>query len=250
MRATLSIVCVLLLCGALATAQEGEKAAAEAPVATTAQSSYAVGAEIGRNMQRQEVELDLAQFVKGFTAAYSGAELEMTDEQIREAVMALQKAAMEKQQVKMKEMAAKAKAEGDAFLAENKGKEGVVTLPSGLQYKVLTEGTGASPTDKDRVKVHYRGTLVDGTEFDSSYARNQPAEFPVTGVIKGWTEALQLMREGAKWQLYIPSDLAYGERGGGHKIPPNSVLVFEVELIEVKPAAASKPAAAPTPEES
>lgn len=254
MKATVTIVCVLLLCGVLVSAQEGETAATEAPAATTAQSSYAVGAEIGRNMQRQEVELELDQFVKGFTAAYTGGTLEMTDEEIREAVMALQKVAMEKQQVKMKEMAVKARAEGEAFLAANKAKEGVVTLPSGLQYKVLTEGTGASPTDQDRVKVHYRGTLVDGTEFDSSYSRNQPAEFPVTGVIKGWTEALRLMREGAKWQLFIPSDLAYGERGGGNKIPPNATLLFEVELLEVKAKPAPKPATeqtdtTPTPDE-
>jgi FKBP-type peptidyl-prolyl cis-trans isomerase FklB len=254
MKATLTIVCALLLCGALATAQEGQPAAPETAPVTTAQSSYAVGAEIGRNMQRQEVELDLDQFVKGFTAAYTGGALEMTDEQIRAAVMALQKVAMEKQQVKMKEQAVKAKAEGETFLAANKGTEGVVTLPSGLQYKVLAEGTGASPTDQDRVKVHYRGTLIDGTEFDSSYSRNQPAEFPVTGVITGWTEALQLMREGAKWQLFIPSDLAYGERGGGHKIPPNATLLFEVELLEVKAKSAPQPATeqpgtTPTPDE-
>jgi len=124
-------------------------------------------------------------------------------------------------------------AAGNAFLEENKGKPGVVVLPSGLQYKVLEEGTGRTPTATDRVKVHYQGTFVNGEEFDSSYRRNQPAEFQVNRVIAGWTEALQLMKEGAKWQLFIPADLAYGERGRPPSMPPNSTLIFEVELIEV-----------------
>jgi len=124
--------------------------------------------------------------------------------------------------------------EGPKFLEENKAKEGVVILPSGLQYKVITEGTGKSPKATDKVKVHYRGTLINGKEFDSSFKRNQPAEFPVNGVIKGWTEALQLMKEGSKWELYIPSDLAYGARGAGGDIGPNATLIFEVELLEVK----------------
>ena len=126
----------------------------------------------------------------------------------------------------------KNKKEGDAFLAENKKKDGVKTLPSGLQYKVLTEGKGASPKASDTVSVHYRGTFMDGTEFDSSYKRNEPAAFPVNGVIKGWTEALQLMKEGSKWQLVIPPHLAYGEPGGPG-IPPHAVLIFEVELVKI-----------------
>ena len=126
------------------------------------------------------------------------------------------------------------KKEGEAFLAANKGKDGVVTLPSGLQYKILTAGTGPKPTASDSVVCNYRGTLINGTEFDSSYKRGQPATFPVTGVIKGWTEALQLMPVGSKWQLFIPSDLAYGERGAGADIGPNSTLIFEVELLSIE----------------
>jgi FKBP-type peptidyl-prolyl cis-trans isomerase FklB len=133
----------------------------------------------------------------------------------------------------MKVQGEKNKKEGEAFLAENKKKDGVKTLPSGLQYKVLAEGKGKTPKATDTVTVHYRGTLTDGTEFDSSYKRNQPASFPVNGVIKGWTEALQLMKEGSKWQLFIPASLAYGEPGRPG-IPPNSVLIFDVELISVK----------------
>ena len=131
----------------------------------------------------------------------------------------------------MQEAGAANKKEGEAFLAANKGKEGVVTLPSGLQYKILKEGTGPKPTASDTVVCNYRGTLINGTEFDSSYKRGQPATFPVGGVIKGWTEALQLMPVGSKWQLFIPSDLAYGERGAGADIGPESTLIFEVELL-------------------
>ena len=124
--------------------------------------------------------------------------------------------------------------EGQKFLEENKANEGIVVLPSGLQYKVITEGSGKSPKATDKVKVHYKGTLISGKEFDSSYKRNQPAEFPVNGVIKGWTEALQLMKEGSKWMLYIPGDLAYGPRGASADIGPNATLIFEVELLEVQ----------------
>jgi FKBP-type peptidyl-prolyl cis-trans isomerase FklB len=126
------------------------------------------------------------------------------------------------------------KKQGDAFLAANKGKEGVVTLPSGLQYKILSAGTGPKPATSDSVVCNYRGTLIDGTEFDSSYKRGQPATFPVGGVIKGWTEALQLMPVGSKWQLFVPSELAYGERGTGADIGPNAVLIFEVELLSIQ----------------
>jgi FKBP-type peptidyl-prolyl cis-trans isomerase FklB len=240
-RSTIVVCCVLLLGATLAAAQEPTPAA---PV-SKARASYAVGADIARNMRRQEVPLELEEFVRGFRAAFAGTPLDMTDQEIRDAVMSLQKEAMARQQARTKELGDKAKVEGEEFLAANKSKEGVVNLPSGLQYKVIKEGTGRSPSDTDRVKVNYRGTLVDGTEFDSSYSRNQPAEMAVTGVIKGWTEALKLMKEGAKWQLFIPASLAYGERGAGQKIPPNSALVFEIELLEVK-APAPKPAAPAT----
>jgi FKBP-type peptidyl-prolyl cis-trans isomerase FklB len=151
---------------------------------------------------------------------------------------AFQKEMMAKREQAGKEAGAKNKVEGEAFLAENGKKEGVVTLPDGLQYKILKEGDGAKPKATDTVTVHYRGTLISGTEFDSSYKRKEPVSFPVNGVIAGWTEALQLMKVGSKWQLFIPSTLAYGERGAGPDLGPNATLIFEVELISIgKPEA-------------
>jgi FKBP-type peptidyl-prolyl cis-trans isomerase FklB len=158
----------------------------------------------------------------------------MTAEEIRATITSLQQRLMASQQKVLKEQAAKNLSVSKAFLAENGKKEGIKTLPSGLEYKVLTEGSGKMPKAEDTVTVHYKGTLIDGTEFDSSYKRGQPATFKVKGVIKGWTEALQLMKEGSKWQLFIPPELGYGERAAGPQIPPNSALIFEVELISVK----------------
>ena len=158
----------------------------------------------------------------------------MTEQEMKETLAGLQKELMEKQAERAKLLAEKNKKEGEAFLAANKTKEGVKTLPDGLQYKVIKEGTGKTPKADDTVVTNYRGTLIDGTEFDSSYKRGQPATFPVKGVIPGWTEALQLMKEGSKWELFIPSNLAYGERGAGNAIGPNATLVFEIELISVK----------------
>jgi FKBP-type peptidyl-prolyl cis-trans isomerase FklB len=147
---------------------------------------------------------------------------------------AFQKEMMAKQQELAKRLGEKNKKEGEAFLSENRKKEGIKALPSGLQYKVVKAGTGKKPKSTDTVTTHYRGTLIDGTEFDSSYRRGQPASFPVSGVIAGWTEALQLMEEGAKWQLFIPPNLAYGERGAGSQIGPNATLIFEIELISIQ----------------
>jgi FKBP-type peptidyl-prolyl cis-trans isomerase FklB len=147
---------------------------------------------------------------------------------------AFQKEMMAKQQELAKRLGEKNKKEGEAFLSENRKKEGIKALPSGLQYKVVKAGTGKKPKSTDTVTTHYRGTLIDGTEFDSSYRRGQPASFPVSGVIPGWTEALQLMEEGAKWQLFIPPNLAYGERGAGSQIGPNATLIFEIELISIQ----------------
>jgi FKBP-type peptidyl-prolyl cis-trans isomerase FklB len=158
----------------------------------------------------------------------------MTEQEIKETVTALQKDLQVKQQEQVKVLAEKNKKEGEAFLAGNKKKQGVITMPSGLQYKIMTDGKGKSPKATDMVTVNYKGTLIDGTEFDSSYKRGQPATFNVNGVIPGWTEALQLMKEGSKWQLFVPSNLAYGERGAGGPIGPNAVLIFEVELISIK----------------
>jgi len=197
--------------------------------------SYSIGVDIGNTMKKQSMDIDPDILAKGFKDAFTGGKTLMTEQEVTETLNSLRMEMMAKQQERMKEAGEKNKKEGEAFLAENKKKEGVVTLPSGLQYKVITEGTGKMPKLTDTVTVNYKGTLVDGTEFDSSYKRGQPATFPVNGVIPGWTEALQLMKEGSKWQVFIPSNLAYGERGAGNLIAPNAVLIFDVELISVKP---------------
>ena len=196
--------------------------------------SYSIGLNIGRNLandlKKQSIDIDPNILAKGIQDALAGAKPLLTDQEIQETMVAFQKEMM----AKLEEMAKKNKADGEAFLAENKKKEGVKTLPSGLQYKVIKAGTGKKPKADDTVTANYRGTLIDGTEFDSSYKRGQPATFPVSGVIPGWTEALQLMEEGAKWQLFIPSSLAYGERGTGGLVGPNAILIFEVELVSIK----------------
>jgi FKBP-type peptidyl-prolyl cis-trans isomerase FklB len=196
--------------------------------------SYALGMKMGANLQKQSVPVDPNILARGLKDGLAGGKTLLTDDEAQAAIMAVQNDLRAKQQEKMKEAGDANKKEGEAFLAENKGKEGVVTLPSGLQYKILTAGTGAKPTASDSVVCNYRGTLINGTEFDSSYKRGQPATFPVSGVIKGWTEALQLMPVGSKWQLFVPSDLAYGERGPGPEIGPNSTLIFEVELLSIE----------------
>jgi FKBP-type peptidyl-prolyl cis-trans isomerase FklB len=196
--------------------------------------SYSIGVDIGNTMKKQSIDIDPDVLAKGLKDAFSGGKTLMTEQEVTETLNGLRTEMMAKQQERMKEAGEKNKKEGEAFLAENKKKEGVVTLPSGLQYKVITEGTGKMPKLTDTVTVNYKGTLIDGTEFDSSYKRGQPATFPVNGVIPGWTEALQLMKEGSKWQVFIPSNLAYGERGAGNQITPNAVLIFDVELISVK----------------
>ncbi len=195
--------------------------------------SYAIGMDMGNNLKKNELEIDPDILARAIKDILSGGKPLMTDQEAKETLMALQKDLQAKQQEKNKALGEKNKKEGGAFLAQNKKKEGVKTLPSGLQYKVITEGKGKPPKASDTVTVNYAGKLIDGTEFDSSYKRGQPATFPVGGVIKGWTEALQLMKEGSKWQIVIPSDLAYGEQGRPG-IPPNSVLIFEVELISIK----------------
>jgi FKBP-type peptidyl-prolyl cis-trans isomerase FklB len=196
--------------------------------------SYGIGMNIGKNLQRDSVDVDVDLLSKGIKDAMSGGKTLMTEEEYRGTMTALQKDMMEKQAEAARQLAEKNKKEGEAFLAENGKKEGVVTLPSGLQYKVLKSGAGKIPKATDTVETNYRGTLIDGTEFDSSYKRGQAATFPVNGVIAGWTEALQKMKEGDKWQLFVPSNLAYGERGAGREIGPNATLIFEVELIAVK----------------
>ena len=194
--------------------------------------SYTIGAQIGQNFKRQGVEVNTELLMRGIKDGLAGNELAIKEDEMRTLMMSFQQRMMAQQQERQKTEGAKNLAEGTAFLEANKSKKGVTALASGLQYKVIKEGTGKTPALSDKVKTHYRGRLIDGTEFDSSYKRNQPAEFPVTGVIKGWTEALQLMKEGAKWELYIPANLAYGERGRPG-IPPNATLIFEIELLEV-----------------
>lgn len=196
-------------------------------------SSYALGIDVGNNLKRNPLDLDVDQFAAGFKAAFTGGKVLLTEAEVRDTLTALSASIKEKAMAKRKEAGEASVKEGKEFLDANKKKEGIVTLPSGLQYKVIKAGTGAVPKASDTVKTHYRGTLVNGTEFDSSYKRNEPAEFPVGGVIKGWTEALQLMKTGSKWQLYIPSELAYGETGAGADIPPNAVLTFDIELLEI-----------------
>jgi len=201
--------------------------------------SYALGMNIGnglsQNLKRQSVEFNSSLLAKGLQDMLDGKKTAMTVEEAQKILQEVQTELQKEQQAKMKEAGDKNKTEGEAYLAANKGKEGVVTLPSGLQYKILNAGTGPKPTATDSVVCNYRGTLINGTEFDSSYKRGEPATFPVNGVIKGWTEALQLMPVGSKWQLFIPSNLAYGEQGAaGGAIGPNATLVFEVELISIK----------------
>ncbi|MFZ3265849.1 MAG: FKBP-type peptidyl-prolyl cis-trans isomerase [Terriglobales bacterium] len=216
------------------------KSAAEAPTFKSRKEkfSYALGMNIGNglgaNLKKQSVEVDPSLVAEGLKDAMAGAKMRLTEEEAKTVLTEVQNEVREQQQEKVKEAAGKNKTEGEKFLVANKDKEGVVTLPSGLQYKILKEGAGPKPTATDTVECNYRGTLLDGTEFDSSYKRGQPATFPVSGVIKGWTEALQLMPLGSKWQLFIPSDLAYGPRGAGAEIGPDATLIFEVELISIK----------------
>ncbi len=196
--------------------------------------SYVIGVDIGTNLKKHSIDVNPDLLFKGIKDGLSGDKLMMSDQEIKETIAAFQKEIQAKQEELSKKMGEKNKKEGEAFLAENKKKDGVVTLPSGLQYKILKKGSGKKPKLTDTVTTHYKGTLIDGTEFDSSYRRNQPVSFPVNGVIAGWTEALQLMEEGAKWQLFIPPHLAYGERGAGPRIGPNATLIFEVELLSIQ----------------
>jgi FKBP-type peptidyl-prolyl cis-trans isomerase FklB len=193
--------------------------------------SYIIGMDIGTNLKKQSIDIDSNILAKGVKDALAGTKPLLTEQEIQETMVAFQKEMM----VKQAEVAKKNKAEGEAFLTENKKKEGVKTLLSGLQYKVIKAGTGKKPKSTDTVTAHYRGTLINGSEFDSSYKRGQPATFPVSGgMIPGWTEALQLMEVGAKWQLFIPPNLAYGEQGAGRDIGPNATLIFEIELVSIQ----------------
>jgi FKBP-type peptidyl-prolyl cis-trans isomerase FklB len=224
----------MAMCAAVALS--GAAFAADAPELKNDKEkiSYSIGMDIGGNLKRGSVEIDPDLLAKGLKDSYGGGKTVLTEEEARKAIADFQKTLMAKQAETMQKLSEKNKADGEKFLAENAKKEGVKSLPSGLQYKEIAPGTGKSPKSTDTVSTHYKGTLIDGTEFDSSYKRGEPVTFPVSGVIAGWTEALQLMKEGAKWQLFVPSNLAYAERGAGREIGPNATLIFEVELISVK----------------
>lgn len=213
--------------------------------------SYSIGYDISKNFKDNDFELDFALLNAGLQDGRSGAAAKLDQENMAATMDEFQQFMIERQQKKIADQAEKNSAAGQAFLAENKTKEGVITLESGLQYKVLSAGTGSKPTVDDEVQVHYRGTLIDGTQFDSSYDRGEPVEFPVSRVIAGWTEALQLMEVGSKWQLFIPAQLAYGSQAMGNVIAPNSVLIFEVELLNIVGAdAAPEQAGATATEEA
>jgi FKBP-type peptidyl-prolyl cis-trans isomerase FklB len=226
---------MLLLLFVVGCAAEESKVVPELKLDTAkSRISYTIGVNIGQDFKTQKMDVDADILVMGLKDSMAGKELRLTDEEMATEIQTFQETMQAKMAAEMEALVAKNKAEGEAFLAENAKKEGVVVTASGLQYKILEPGEGDSPQATDVATVHYRGTLIDGTQFDSSYDRGQPATFPVGGVIAGWTEALQLMTPGAKWQLVIPAELAYGERGAGQDIGPNATLLFDVELISVE----------------
>lgn len=237
------------------TAKSGTTAAKKAPAPLTLttpkdKASYAIGMNIGKglkdSLKRDDVDVSNEILLRGMRDALAGNKPLLTDEEAQQILTTLQADLRKHKEELQAAAAAKNTSAGNAFLAENKTKPGVVTLPSGLQYKVITQGNGPKPTANDTVECNYKGTLIDGTEFDSSAKRGKPATFPVGGVIKGWTEALQLMPVGSKWQLYLPPTLAYGERGTPNgPIGPNETLIFEVELLSIQPKPEPKPAPAP-----
>jgi FKBP-type peptidyl-prolyl cis-trans isomerase FklB len=246
MKIRLAVMVAGMLCGSAmarqgspagttkAPASQAKSGAGPALVTTKDKQSYAIGMNFGRGLKQQPIDIDPAIVTRGVRDALSGAELAMTDEEMKQTLTALQGELQKRQEAMREQMIETNKKEGEAFFAANKTKEGIVTLPSGLQYKILTAGNGPKPTASDSVVCNYRGTLINGKEFDSSYKRGQPATFPVGRVIKGWTEALQLMPVGSKWQLFVPGDLAYGDRGAGPDIGPGATLIFEVELISIQ----------------
>ncbi len=195
--------------------------------------SYSLGYQFGQSLKQQGLAVNLEVYTAGIRDALSGAKPQLSQEEVNKTVSEIQSRVMAARQKELQESADKNLSEGKAFLEANRKKEGVKTSSSGLQYKVLAEGNGKTPKATDEVTVNYRGALIDGTEFDSSYKRGKPLTLKVNGVIRGWTEALQMMKAGSRWQLFIPPDLAYGDRAMG-RIPPNSTLIFEVELISVK----------------
>jgi FKBP-type peptidyl-prolyl cis-trans isomerase len=222
--------------GKTSTGATAQHRAAPAPLVLKTdkdKQSYAIGMNIGKSIHRDGVDVDPNILLRGMKDAIAGGKTVLSDEEAKTVMTNLQANMLKEQAEKAQQAGDANKKAGDAFLAANKTKDGVVMLPSGLQYKILTQGSGPKPTATDTVVCNYKGTLLDNSEFDSSYSRNQPLTIPVSGVIKGWTEALQLMPVGSKWQLFIPSDLAYGPQAKG-PIGPNSTLIFEVELLSIQ----------------
>lgn len=231
-RLSLTIILASLILSGCKESGEAPSATPETLETDEQKVSYIMGMNIGSQIASDDFELNMETFTLGMTDAFSGAEPRLSEDEVRTTIEAFQAKIAAKQEAEAKELAETNQKEGAAFMAEKAGSEGVVVLDSGLQYKVIEAGTGPKPAPENTVEVHYRGTLIDGTEFDSSYKRGIPAQFGVTQVIPGWTEALQLMPEGSKWELYIPSDLAYGPGGTGGAIGPNETLIFEVELLK------------------
>jgi FKBP-type peptidyl-prolyl cis-trans isomerase len=230
-----TLVIVLILSGfGIVISGEGKDSPQEELKTVTEKTSYALGMEIGSYLKDLPIEINVATFIQGIEDTFKGAKLRLTEKEADQVKLELRKTIESANAGKQQVGAENNKKEGQMFLEENKTKKGVITTASGLQYMVLTAGTGTKPKATDMVCVHYRGTLINGTEFDSSYKRGEPATFPLNRVIPGWTEALQLMPVGSKYRLFIPSNLAYGERGSGKLIGPNSTLIFEVELLEIK----------------
>jgi FKBP-type peptidyl-prolyl cis-trans isomerase FklB len=238
MRKTIWFVIVAAgaLTGAGARALTTRESGAAKPALDTQKDkvSYAMGVTMARTFKRPGVEVDVDVVERGLRDELVDGKIVISEADLQKTMLALRVELRQKQAQVMKTAADSGRKEADTFFAENAKREGVVTLPSGLQYKILRAGTGKTPTDADSVDCQYRGTRLDGAEFDSSYARGQPATFRVAGVIRGWQQALKLMPTGSKWQLFVPPELAYGERGSGAKIPPNAALVFEVELLAIK----------------
>ena len=236
MRTSLFMSVVMLAVTTMVSAQDkpaAKKPGTPALKTTIEQASYAIGVDIGKNLKGAGVEVNANLVAKGIMDALAGGKLLLSDAEMRNAITALQREMTAQREAKRAIDAEKNATEGKAFLAANKKKAGVKTTASGLQYKVIKAGKGASPKATDQVKTHYEGRLINGKVFDSSYKRGEPATFPVNGVIKGWTEALQLMKVGSQWELYVPAELGYGARGTGADIGPNSTLIFKVELLEV-----------------
>jgi FKBP-type peptidyl-prolyl cis-trans isomerase len=233
-RLVICLIVLVVLLPFLSLATDQDKATVAELKTFAEKISYVLGQEIASSFKESPVEIDRDIFIQGMNDSLKGRKSLLDADETNQIKQEFSRQVQQSRQTQMSALSEKNRAAGAAFLAANKNKEGVVTTASGLQYKVLKKGDGPKPQNNDKVTVHYRGTLLDGTEFDSSYKRGKPATFQVNGVIRGWTEALQLMNVGSKYQLFIPSDLAYGTRGAGRKIGPNSALIFDVELLGIE----------------